>query len=210
MRSSIRNPRSIWLRILFLSFYSWVHGNKPHKCTSWVGVCENELPLSPDSSHATGLNPILMLPEKLIIKGLPMNTFLIKERSFSWKAKRYIWKFRTPVVVQRKVLEQDNGKKAGWLSLPKPPKAECQIATYCPSAPSSLLCSLLCDAGVGTFASSFLPLSPRSEAFYLILPIGGARGRLKGEKREAFLPSLSSSLPPPPHQEHLPRAFSLF
>lgn len=83
---------------------------------------------------------------------------------------------------------------AGWLSLIKPPKAECQIATYWTSAPSPPFCSLLCDAGVGTFASSFLSLSPKPEAFYWILPIGGARGQLKGEKRSAssipdFMPS---------------------
>lgn len=57
IRTSINNHCSIWLKILFLLFYSWVSKNKPHKYTYCVGVCDNEVPGSHHPSRSNTLNP---------------------------------------------------------------------------------------------------------------------------------------------------------
>lgn len=117
IRSSINNRCSFWLRILFLLFCGWVQENKPRKYTSRVRVCINELPLSPEPSYAITLSPMLQLPEKFI-KGSPVNSSLIKERCFSWNAKRYLemghpWSFKGKVW-------NSSMNKAGWVLLAKP------------------------------------------------------------------------------------------
>lgn len=182
MSSSVNNHCSIWWRISFPWFRSWVDENKSYQCTNWVGVCENEL-----SPHR--LNLILMLPEKFI-KGLPMNSPLIKERWFSWKAKRYL-EFRdiSSCLEERRNRIMD---KAGWLQLTKPQTFQppnwvpvCYLSL--PSSKSTLLSSAV------WFWGKLFPTVPGQRVFYLIPPIGGTRGRLEGEKREG--PSLSSSCP---------------
>lgn len=56
----------------------------------------------------------------------------------------------------------------------------------------SVLCSVMLGLRPCSLFSSPVPCQ---RAFYLILPTGGAWGRLEGEKREELLPSLSSSFP---------------
>lgn len=165
IRSPVNNHCSIWLRI-FLLFWGWVHENKAYQCTSWVGVYQNELPLSP--AWTPRLSSILMLPE----------TFM---KELSMHIPRVIWKSGISVVVQRKGLEEKvQGKTMAGYDLQKSlqtPKAEfvscCPQVQICPSI-------LLSDSVAG----KPFPRVPWQRPFYLILSTGGARGRLADEKRE--------------------------
>lgn len=151
IKSSINNHCSIWLRMLSLLLSGWGHENKPYKCADWVGVCENELPLSPDPSHAYQV-PSHTDAARKVYKGITNENPFIKERCFSWKAKRCleIWDMGS--------LKERFGI-GWWIKLANGhlenhklfrPKVQCQFVAHCPSAPNAPFHPLLCDSGFRT------------------------------------------------------------